>query len=225
MKTLLIEDEADLLESMKTYFMEEGILCETASDYNQASELISVYKYDCIIVDINLPSGSGLDLVKEIKNQKSDAGIIIISARNALDDKIHGLESGSDDYLTKPFHLSELNARVKALVRRRNYNGSQIFKHNELKVDFSANNVTVHGKEITLTFKEYELLLYFISNKNKVISKEAIAERLWGSGIDQADSFDFIYTHIKNLRKKISDADGSDWLKTVYGLGYKFKIE
>ena len=223
MKILIVEDEAELLGAISSYLQSEGFLCETASDYPKASEMAEVYEYDCVIVDINLPHGSGLDLIRELKEKRSDAGIIIISARNSIDDKITGLELGSDDYLTKPFHLSELNARIKAIIRRKSFSGNNEFLCNELKVDLSTHDVFVNEKAIVLTQKESELLLYFISNRNKVLTKEAIAEHLWGSSIDQADSFDFIYSHIKNLRKKITDAGGSDPIRTIYGLGYKFQ--
>jgi DNA-binding response OmpR family regulator len=222
MKILIVEDEAELLASVRSYLASEGFLCETAADYNKASELIATYDYDCIVVDITIPHGSGLDLIRELKKIKPSTGIIIISAKNSIDDKIKGLELGSDDYLTKPFHLSELNARIKALIRRRSFEGTDKFTCNELSIDIAARHVFVDSKEITLTQKEYELLLYFTANRNKVLTRDAIAEHLWGSSIDQADSFDFIYSHIKNLRKKITDAGGSDPIKTVYGLGYKF---
>lgn len=223
MKILIVEDEAELLASINSYLKSEGFLCETAADYRTASELLGVYEYDCVVVDINLPQGSGLDLIRELKDNRSGAGIIIISARDSLDDKITGLELGSDDYLTKPFHLSELNARIKALIRRKSFSGTNELECNGLKVDLTSHNVSVQGKDIVLTQKELELLLYFIANRNKVLTKESIAEHLWGSSIDQADSFDFIYSHIKNLRKKITDAGGTDPVKTIYGLGYKMQ--
>lgn len=223
MKILIVEDEAELLASINSYLRSEGFLCETAATYQVASELLELYEYDCVVVDINLPQGSGLDLIRELKKKRSNAGIIIVSARNSLDDKITGLDLGSDDYLTKPFHLSELNARIKALIRRKSFSGTNEFECNGLKVDLTANQVTVHENEVALTQKELELLLYFIANRNKVVTKESIAEHLWGSSIDQADSFDFIYSHIKNLRKKITDAGGADPVKTIYGLGYKMQ--
>lgn len=225
MKILIVEDEIELLTSVKMYLQSEGFICETASDFPHATELIAIYDYDCIIIDIALPHGNGLDLVKQLKKEKPETGIIIISAKNSITDKVTGLALGSDDYLTKPFHLSELNARIKALIRRKNFNGTNEFTCNELKVNLTSRQVLIVGKEIVLTQKEYELLLYFISNRNKVITKESIAEHLWGSNIDQADSFDFIYSHIKNLRKKITDAGGHDPVKTIYGLGYKFQCK
>jgi DNA-binding response OmpR family regulator len=223
MKLLVIEDEADMLQSIRSYLETENFLCDTASDYMEGSDKLATYKYDCVIIDINLPNGSGLDLVQELKQAHPDTGIIIISARNSIDDKIKGLEEGSDDYLTKPFHLSELNARVKALIRRRNFSGSDILQcGNDISIDLQAYKVFVKNQELILTQKEYQLLVYLVSGKNKVLTKEAIAEHLWGSNMDQADSFAFIYTHIKNLRRKITDAGVADPVRTIYGLGYKF---
>lgn len=225
MKILLIEDEKDLLDSMKTYLESEGYLCETANDYQKASEKVNMYDYDCVVVDITLPKGNGLHIVKELKDKKSEAGIIIVSAKNSLDDKLKGLELGSDDYLTKPFHLSELNARIKAIVRRKNFNGKDELILNEIKIDLPSRAVYIKKEQLTLTAKEYQLLLFFLSNKNKVITKNAIAEHLWGDNMDQTDSFDFIYTHIKNLRKKMLEKGSEDYIKTIYGIGYNFSTQ
>lgn len=225
MKILIIEDEKDLLDSMKTYLESEGYLCETANDYQKASEKVNIYQYDCVVVDITLPKGNGLQIIKELKEKKSEAGIIIVSAKNSLDDKLKGLELGSDDYLTKPFHLSELNARIKAIIRRKNFEGANELGLNEITVDLASRTVFVKKNQLTLTIKEYELLLFFISNKNKVITKNAIAEHLWGDDMDQSDSFDFIYTHIKNLRKKMIEKGCQDYIKTIYGIGYNFSTQ
>ena len=223
MKILIVEDEKELAGSMKNYLESEGYLCEVAADYEKASEKAELYNYDCVIVDITLPKGSGLDIIKELKEKRSEAGIIIVSAKNSVDDKIKGLELGSDDYLTKPFHLSELNARVKALIRRKNFDGTNEMKLNEIKIHLTSHIVFVNEEEIVLTQKEYDLLLYFISNKNKVVTKNSIAEHLWGDDSDQSDSYDFIYTHIKNLRKKLLDKGCEDYITTIYGIGYNFK--
>lgn len=225
MKILLIEDEKDLLDSMKTYLESEGYICETAADYLKASEKVNVYDYDCVVVDITLPKGNGLQIVKELKEKKSEAGIIIVSAKNSLDDKLKGLELGSDDYLTKPFHLSELNARIKAIVRRKSFDGKNEILLNEIKIDLLSRSVYVKNNLLALTAKEYELLLFFISAKNKVITKNAIAEHLWGDDMDQSDSYDFIYTHIKNLRKKMLEKGCEDYIKTIYGIGYNFSTQ
>lgn len=225
MKILIIEDEKDLLDSMKMYLESEGYLCETASDYQKASEKINMYDYDCVVVDITLPKGNGLQIIEELKEKKSETGIIIVSAKDSLDDKLKGLELGSDDYLTKPFHLSELNARIKAIVRRKNFDGKNELLLNEIKIDLPSRTVFIKKQQLILTTKEYELLLFFISNKNKVITKNAIAEHLWGDDMDQNDSFDFIYTHIKNLRKKMLEKGGRDYIKTIYGIGYNFSTQ
>ena len=222
MKILLIEDEKELLDSIKLYLESEGYVCETAGDYQKASEKVNVYDYDCVVVDITLPKGNGLQIVKELKDKKSEAGIIIVSAKNSLDDRLKGLELGSDDYLAKPFHLSELNARIKAIVRRKNFDGKDELILNEIRIDLPSRSVFIKKAQLSLTIKEYELLLFFISNKNKVITKNGIAEHLWGDDMDQSDSFDFIYTHIKNLRKKMIEKGAEDYIKTIYGIGYNF---
>lgn len=199
-------------------------MVESAADYLKASEKAADYDYDCILVDITLPGGSGLDVVKQLKDKNSKAGIIIISAKNSLDDKIVGLDLGADDYLPKPFHLSELNARIKALIRRRNFDGNKALVVNEITITPEERKVSVKDQVVSLTAKEYDLLLFFISNKNRVLSKNSIAEHLWGDDTDQVDSHDFIYTHLKNLRKKLSEKGCADYIQTVYGIGYSFKI-
>ncbi len=222
MKVLLIEDEKELAESILSFLKKEGFVCEYAKDFLAADEKISMYQYDCILVDITLPGGSGLDLVKTIKKAKGKSGIIIISAKNSVDDKIAGLDLGADDYLAKPFNLAELNSRLKSVLRRRNFAGDNEIVFNEIKITPENNSVLIGKKELALTKKEFDLLMFFVSNKSRVITKESIAEHLWGDNMDMADSFDFIYTHIKNLRKKLIDAGCEDYIKTVYGMGYKF---
>lgn len=223
MKILLIEDELELQKSIQQYFEMEGNVVEVASDYGKAEQKIAIYDYDCILVDITLPNGSGLDLIKEIKLKKSKAGIIIISAKNSIDDKIYGLDLGADDYLPKPFHLSELNSRIKALIRRKSFDGNLEIIVNEIKILPVERSIFVHNKAVILTSKEYDLLLYFIANKNRVVSKNALAEHLWGDNSDRLDNFDFIYNHVKNLRKKLLEKKCEDYLKTIYGIGYNFK--
>ncbi|MEO5675864.1 MAG: response regulator transcription factor [Chitinophagales bacterium] len=225
MKLLLIEDEAALLGSMVQYLTKEGFVCESASDFFSADEKMLVYNYDCLIADITLPGGSGLSLIKEFRKKNSETGIIIISAKNSLDDKLTGLDLGADDYLTKPFHLSELNARIKSIIRRRNFKGEKEIIAGDIKIIPENFLAYVNNEQISLTKKEYDLLLFFISNMNRVLPKEAIAEHLWGDQIDAVDSFDFIYTHLKNLRKKILEKGGEDCIKTIYGIGYKFQVK
>jgi DNA-binding response OmpR family regulator len=222
MKVLIIEDEPALQQSIQEYLEHQGFLCEAVGDFKAGLDKVRQFQYDCVVVDINLPYGSGLDIVKELKQIESRSGIIIISARNALEDKLAGLELGSDDYLTKPFHLSELNARIHAIIRRRNFGGSKAITFNEIRLEPEAQQVTVEGKAIELTEKEYQLLEYFIANQRRVLTKAAIAEHIWGDEYEHVSNFDFIYTHIKNLRKKLVDAGSADYIKTVYGTGYRF---
>lgn len=224
MKLLVIEDEKALTKSICDYLNNENFICETAYDFNTAMAKISVYDYECIILDITLPGGSGLDILKELKkNNKADA-VLIVSAKNSLEDKVYGLKAGADDYLTKPFHLPELGARVAAIIRRRSFDGKNTVVFDELTLDLLDKTAKVNNKIIDLTRKEYDLLLYFISNKNRVISKNAIAEHLWGDDMDLANNYDFIYTHIKNLRKKIVQAGAPDYIRSVYGMGYKLGL-
>jgi DNA-binding response OmpR family regulator len=222
MKILLIEDEKALAGSITEYLQNENYLCESVENFEHAIEKINLYHYDCIIVDINLPDGNGLNVIRALKQNRSETGIIIISARNSLDDKITELEIGADDYLTKPFHLPELNARVKSIIRRRSFGGVNEIVFNDIRILPEQMEVWVNGQVLTLTKKEYDLLVFFVSNRDRVLNREAIAEHLWGDEMDMADSFDFIYTHIKNLRKKIIEKGGEDYIRTVYGMGYKF---
>ena len=222
MKVLIIEDELGLQQSIQKYLEHQGFVCETAGDFKTGMEKIISFNYDCVVVDIGLPYGNGLNIVKELKEIEARSGIIVISAKNALEDKLKGLELGSDDYLTKPFHLSELNARINAIIRRRNFGGNKIIQFEEIKLDAEALRVTVNEKAVELTDKEYQLLEYFIANQRRVLTKAAIASHIWGDEYDQVSNYDFIYTHIKNLRKKLLDAGSGDYIKTVYGTGYRF---
>lgn len=225
MKLLIIEDEHLLAETMMTYLKKEGYYCEWTDNLREAKTKSWDYEYDCLIVDINLPDGKGFEVVKQLKEMRSDCGIIIISANHALGDKIYGLEIGADDYLTKPFDLVELNARIKSILRRRNFNAQNSIVFNEIEVFPDDRNVKVNNEFLKLTQKEYDLLLYFITNLHRVIPKTSIAEHLWGDQMDMADSYDFIYSHLKNLRKKIISKNGKDYIQTVYGIGYKFTDE
>lgn len=222
MKILIIEDEQALRDEIESCLLKEGFVCETAGTFIDAHEKLSLYHYDMALVDITLPGGNGLKLIRTLKKENVDTGIIIISAKDSLDDKTTGLDLGADDYLTKPFYLAELVSRIKALIRRRKFNGSNEIVFNEIKIDPDTVSVTVSGEPIVVTRKEYDMLLFFVSNRNRLLTKSTIAEHLWGDNIDLADNFDFIYTHINNLRKKIMKAGGNDYLKTVYGMGYKF---
>jgi DNA-binding response OmpR family regulator len=207
---------------MQSYLAKEGSICETAFTYNQAIDKIISFNYDVIILDLTLPDGNGLDVLKSLKDAFSEAGVLIASAKDSLEAKLEGLDLGADDYITKPFHLSELNARIKAIYRRKNFNNRKLLECNEIVIDTDACEVKVDSNQVELTKKEYELLVYFISNQNRVVTKQSIAEHLWGDQADFYDSFDFVYQHIKNLRKKIMKAGGGDYINTIYGMGYKF---
>jgi len=221
MKFLVAEDEYDLQQAIIKYLSQDGNRCESASDYIEASEKIDLYEYDIIILDLNLITGSGLDLLKQIKKNHSRAGVIIISANNSLENKLEGLDLGADDYLTKPFHLAELNSRIKAVLRRGKFDGEDVLVFQEIRLDTNSRTAFLNEKPITLTRKEYDLLLFFITNQGRVLSKSIIAEHLWGDDSDMLDSFDFIYVHINNLRKKLT-AEGAKYIQTAYGSGYKF---
>lgn len=223
MKILIIEDETELAKSISEYLSGENYICEFASTFVKAMEKIKDFQYDCILLDIGLPDGNGLAILEELKNTNKQDGVIIISAKNALDDKIKGLQLGADDYLTKPFHLSELMARIYSIIRRKQFNNSNIIKQNELQIDLLAKSVSINDVTIVLTKKEFDLLIYFVGNKNKVISKSTLAEHLSGDFADMLDNHDFVYAHIKNLKKKLYEAGCDHYLKTVYGTGYKWE--
>lgn len=222
MKILLIEDEKSLAESVLQYLGQEGFNCEWAGNYDSATEKVHLYQYDCVLVDIGLPDGNGLDIIKLLKKNHSKSGIVIISAKGAIDDKIKGLEIGADDYLGKPFDLSELNARIKAVIRRRSFEGENDFQVGTITISPYKNLVFVKDYPVKLTKKEFDLLLFLMSNPNRVLTKESIAEHLWGDYMDMADSYDFIYAHLKNLRKKLSEKSGEEYIQTIHGVGYKF---
>jgi DNA-binding response OmpR family regulator len=222
MKILIVEDEPALNKSMVDYLSSQQYLCESVSNYRDALEKAELYEYDCIVLDIMLPGGNGLQILQALKDAGKTDGVIIISAKNELDDKIKGISLGADDYLTKPFHLSELSVRIAAIIRRKNLQGSNLLTFEEITIDVQAKTVAVNKNNVLLTRKEYELLLYLLINKNRVLSKNTIAAHLWGDDMDMADNYDFIYAHIKNLRKKLLQAGTGDYIQSVYGMGYKF---
>lgn len=223
MKILIVEDEIDLVNTISKYLQKENFVCEFAVNYFDAEDKLISYNYDVVILDINLPDGNGLDLLKIIKKSNPDTGVLIVSARDSLEDKLKGLDLGADDYITKPFHLAELNSRINSLIRRQKFEGNQNIIFNEIEIDTKAITVKVNNSTVELTKKEFYLLLYFITNKSRVLTKESIAEHLWGDNIDLLDNFDFIYTHMRNLRKKLKMQGAKDYLQTIYGLGYKFE--
>jgi DNA-binding response OmpR family regulator len=222
MKLLIIEDNAELAENIQGFLLREGYVCEASYNFTDAQKKLAGYQYDCIILDIMLPDGNGLNLLQFIRSEKIESSILIISAKNSLDDKVTGLELGADDYLTKPFHLTELHARLKAIYRRKNLKGDYVVSFEEITVNTDTREAKVNDQPIELTKKEFDLLLYFLVNKNRVLTRQSIAEHLWGDYTDNLSNFDFVYQHVKNLRKKITGASGKDYIGTVYGLGYKF---
>ncbi|RAV30201.1 response regulator transcription factor [Sinomicrobium soli] len=221
MKILIIEDEKELVGVMQTALEKENYLVESASDFHSALDKIVGYEYDCILLDLMLPGGDGLDLLSEIKKLKKKDAVIIISARDAVDDKVLGLDLGADDYLAKPFHLAELNARVKSAIRRRKQHGEQHITWRNILVDPENRTVRVDRQELALNRKEFDLLYYFVTNPERLITKTSIAEYVWGDHTDQADSLDFVYSQIKNLRKKLGNAGADADIQAVYGVGYK----
>jgi DNA-binding response OmpR family regulator len=224
MKILIVEDKQELLNSISDYMSNNSCLCDMADNIYTAREKIALFEYDCIILDLTLPVGDGLSILKELKMNKAKAGVLIISAKDSLDDKLIGLELGADDYLTKPFHLPELAARVHAINRRRSFEGNDIIEIDKISINIQDMHVETSKGSIDLTRKEYELLIYFISNKNRVVTKESILDHLWGEQANMTDNYDLIYVHVKNLRKKLTDKGCPDYISAVYGVGYRFSV-
>jgi len=224
MKILIIEDEKQLVKSIVTALRSEGYVSETAYTAAEADEKIAMFDYDCILLDIGLPDGNGLTVLESLKTQQKTDGVIIITAKNSLDDKVKGLNLGADDYLAKPFFMPELIARVSAVIRRKRFDGSNKIEFREISIDLRGKSVTVNDREIDLTRMEYALLVFLVAYKNRVVSKNAIAEHLSGDDAELLDKFDFIYSHMKNLKRKLTEAGSEDYIKTIYGLGYKFSV-
>lgn len=225
MKILIVEDEVEIATSIKNYLSSNDFICESASSLKTAIEKIDLYSYDCILLDLMLSDGDGFKILEVLKKQNKTDGVIIISAKDTLETKIEGLTLGADDYLTKPFHLSELLVRIQALVRRKQFNGNNVISFNEIEIDTISKSVKIKGNKIDFTKKEMDLLLFLIGNKNKVLSKSAIAEHLSGDMADMLDNHDFVYAHIKNMKKKLKEMGAADYLKSVYGTGYKWEDE
>lgn len=221
MKILVIEDEADLREIVKASLLKEEYTVETAADYGAALEKVAVYDYDCILLDIMLPGGNGLQILDQLKNEGKSDNVIIISAKDSLDDKLKGLELGADDYLTKPFHIAELNARIKAVLRRKQRDGKNTLTMGNIVLDLNERCLFIAQEPVPLNRKEFDMLNYFLLNKNRLVSKSALAEHVWGDNTDQADNLDFIYSQIKNLRKKFLASHADVDFEAVYGIGYK----
>jgi DNA-binding response OmpR family regulator len=221
-KILIVEDDKSLSKSINDYLKMEGHICEIAQNFTQGSMKIADSRYDCIILDIGLPDGNGLNIINELKTNKISDGILILSAKSSLDDKLLGLKIGADDYLTKPFHFAELSARINSIYRRNNLSGMNEVNFNEIRVNTYDKQAYVNDTLLNLTRKEYDLLLFFVTNNSRIITKESIVEHLWGDEVILTDSFDFVYTHVKNLRKKIVAAGSRNYIKCIYGFGYKF---
>lgn len=224
MKILVVEDEKDLQEIILFSLEKEGFLVEAAAEFNLALEKVLMYDYDCILLDINLPNGSGLDILKALKDQGKSDSVIIISARDSLDDKVAGLDLGADDYLTKPFHMAELNARVKSVIRRSAFEGKNEIRLGNLSIRLDEHTVWIDGEQLELNRKEFDILNYFAANKNRLINRSSMAEHVWGDNMDEADNFDFIYSQIKNLRRKLKEKNADIEIKSVYGIGYKLVL-
>jgi DNA-binding response OmpR family regulator len=223
MKILIIEDEKSLLEDIKHYLTENGYNCDYSTTVKSALNKLAENKYTVALIDLDLPDGSGLEIISYIKSAFPEMGIIITTAANSLDDKLNGLKMGADDYLTKPFHLSELNARIYSLIRRRNFSGKNALVFDGLEIDTTEKKVTSNAVAIQFTKKEYDILVFLASNPTHLITKEALAENIWGDKAEMATTFDFVYSQIKNLKRKLNDVGLKDYIKVVYGLGYKFQ--
>ena len=225
MHILIVEDELPLMESMVSYLEMEGFRCEQATSYHAGLCSLDKHDYICMLIDLNLPDGEGLDLVKLARQNQTNSGIIIVSARNALEERVKGLSMGADDYLVKPFHLSELVARIQSVARRTHTQGDEILKFGVIRVMPEERTCFVKDKQVDLTRKEHDLLLYLMANRNRVITKESIADYLWGEYGGGYGSYDFVYTHLKNLKRKLLDAGSPDYVQNIYGIGYKFTLE
>ena len=225
MKILIIEDEPSLMELIQRSLEKERYVVEAAADFQSGLRKIEDYDYDCVLLDIMLPDGNGLNLLEQLKKMRKRENVIIISAKDSLDDKVLGLELGADDYLPKPFHLAELNARIKSVIRRQRRDGEMDIRLANIRIVPDTFQVFVDDKEIELNRKEYDILLYFANRPGRLVNKNTLAESVWGDHIDQVDNFDFIYAQIKNLRKKLKDAGALAELKAVYGFGYKMTVE
>lgn len=224
MKILIVEDEPSLREVIRTYLEKERYVVELAPDYRTALRKTADYDYDCILLDVMLPDGNGLELLEALRRDGKPGNVIVISARDALEDKVTGLERGADDYLPKPFHLAELGARIRSLIRRNHQQGGYEITLGNLAIVPARFEVRVDGLPLELNRKEYDILYYFATRPGHLVPKTTLAEAVWGDHIDQADNFDFIYAQVKNLRKKLKEAGAAPEIRAVYGLGYKMTL-
>ena len=225
MKILLVEDDSSLREIIRITLEKERFIIEEAANYQTALTKIEDYTYDCILLDIMLPDGNGLSLLETLKKEQKKENVIIISAKDSLEDKVQGLDLGADDYLPKPFHLAELIARVKSVIRRNHREGATYIEYGNIRIHPDQFQITIAEKSIDLNRKEYDILLYFIQRPERVINKTTLAEAVWGDHIDQVDNFDFIYAQVKNLRKRLTESNATAEIKAVYGFGYKMTLK
>lgn len=225
MKILVIEDEPEMKDLIKQFLEDENYVVEIAGDYQAGLNKIVSYDYDCILLDITLPGGNGLDILQELKKLKKADSVIIISAKDSIEDKVKGLNLGADDYLTKPFHITELNARIKSVIRRKKADGKSLLELENIKINIEERLVLINEESVELNRKEFDILVFFGMNKSRIVSKSAIAENIWGDYIDQTNDFDFIYSQIKNLRKKLRDHNAEIDINSVYGMGYKLTFK
>lgn len=221
MKILIVEDEASLQELMTLALKKEGYVVENASDYGSAIEKLSVYNYDCVLLDIMLPGGSGFDILEYVRSSDKKVNVIIISAKDSIDDKVRGLELGADDYLAKPFHMAELVARMRSVARRSRNDGDFAYRIGNVALEPDSNRVTVDGRDLPLLKKEFDILAYLMQRRGHLVDKAVLAEAVWGDHVDQADNFQFVYAQMKNLRRKLAEAGADIEIKSVYGFGYK----
>lgn len=225
MKILVVEDEPEMRLLIKQFLEDENYVVEEAADFQTGLDKICSYDYDCILLDIMLPGGNGLDFLRELNGMHKADSVIIISAKDSLDDKIKGLNLGADDYLTKPFHIAELNARIKSVIRRKKSDGQQLLEIENVSINIDERLVTINNMPLDLNRKEFDILVFFVMNKLRVVSKSAIAENIWGDYIDQSNDFDFIYSQIKNLRKKLRSLEAKIDISAVYGMGYRLILK
>ncbi|MBI1306393.1 MAG: response regulator [Bacteroidetes bacterium] len=223
MKILIVEDEHILAKDLKSHLTSDEYACEISETLAQAEESIYLHQYDCVLLDLNLPDGEGETLIPIIRDESSSTGIIIISAKGSVEDKVRALQSGADDYLSKPFHPAELSARIHAVIRRKKFDSQNQIEFNEIRIDLLARTVNVNDSAIELTRKEFDLLIFFLGNKNRVLTKGALAEHLSGDFADMFDNYDFVYAHVKNLKRKLKESGSAKYIKTVYGSGYKWE--
>lgn len=221
MKILVIEDEIPMQEIIRETLEKERYLVESVTTFEEAQDKIISFEYDCILLDVMLPDGTGFDLLKELKRLDKASNVIIISAKNSIEDKVAGLNLGADDYLVKPFHLAELTARVKSVLRRKTLHGKNELEINNVKIHFENRIAFINQEVVPLNRKEFDVLAYFMVNKNRLINKTSLAEHVWGDYTDESDDFEFIYSQIKNLRKKLKDQQAEIEIQAVYGIGYK----